>query len=107
MARNGLGMGGAAFVPEPIVLQPVMIEAIYSAAIVAICLIIYFKTREIEKLSSHKGVTYFRLTFLHFAISYLFKFITSLQVSVVFRVQRGYQVLQLLPTAGTMFILTV
>lgn len=84
-------------------LPPLMVESVYFAAIVAICLLIYLKTREIEKLASHKGITYFRLTFLHFAVSYFFKFITSLQV-FSFGMQRGHWVLQAIPTAWTMFI---
>ena len=51
-------------------------ESIYSVVLMAICLAIYFKTEEMERLSMHKGINYFRKTFLFFAASYFFKFIT-------------------------------
>lgn len=103
MARNGPGMAGAALLPQPLIMQPIFIESIYFVLIVAICLAIYFKTREIEKLSGYQGIIYFRLTFMFFSISYFFKFITSIQISA-FSLTRSYQVLQILPTAGTLFI---
>ena len=53
-------------------------ELIYSFLIIAVCLIIYFETKQIYRLSSHKGIKYFRYTFLFFAISYLLKFISRL-----------------------------
>lgn len=83
--------------------QPLLVESVYSVVIVAICLLIYWKTREIEKLAAHKGITYFRLTFLHFALSYFFKFLTSFQV-FAFGFQRSRLILQVLPMAGTMFV---
>ena len=59
-------------------LQMVTIESIYSVILMAICMTIYNRTREYEKLSFHKGIKYFRKTFLFFAISYFFKFVTRL-----------------------------
>ncbi len=53
-------------------------ELIYSFIIIAVCLIIYFETKQIYKLSSHKPLKYFRYTFLFFAISYLLKFLSRL-----------------------------
>jgi len=51
------------------------IEILYSVIIISVCLIIYFSTKEIYKLTSHKGVKYFRNTFLFFAIAYSFRFL--------------------------------
>jgi len=42
------------------------------------CLIIYLKTSEIYKLTSHKGIKYFRMTFLFFGISYFLRFFTKM-----------------------------
>ncbi|MCK5149403.1 hypothetical protein KAJ87_00565 [Candidatus Pacearchaeota archaeon] len=48
-------------------------EIIYSFAIIVCSLMIYFGTRELYKLSSHKGIKYFRLSFLFFALAYFFR----------------------------------
>jgi len=56
-------------------------ELIYSFIIIAISLIIYFGTRELYSLTKHKGIKYFRLSFLFFAIAYFFRsFIKSMVV---------------------------
>lgn len=66
----------------PPMMQPMGTEAIYelvySFIVVAICLTIYFKTKEIYNLTSHKGIKYFRLTFLFFAISYALNFVSRI-----------------------------
>lgn len=49
-------------------------ELIYSFVIVVCCLMVYFGTKEIYELSSHKGIKYFRQTFLFFAGAYFFRF---------------------------------
>jgi hypothetical protein len=48
-------------------------ELIYSFVIIAISLMIYFKTKEFYELSHHKGIKYFRLSFLFFAVAYFFR----------------------------------
>lgn len=45
-------------------------EVIYSFIIIACSLMIYFSTRELYNISSHKGIKYFRLSFLFFAFAY-------------------------------------
>lgn len=45
-------------------------EVLYSFIIIVCSLMIYFGTKEIYQLSKHKGVRYFRLTFLFFALAY-------------------------------------
>jgi hypothetical protein len=57
-------------------------EIIYSFIIILLALMIYFGTKKIYNLSSHKGIKYFRLSFLFFAIAYFcrsfIKFIISI-----------------------------
>jgi hypothetical protein len=48
-------------------------ELIYSFVIIVCSLMIYFGTKELYELSSYKGLKYFRLTFLFFAIAYFFR----------------------------------
>jgi len=47
-------------------------EMIYSFVIILCCLMIYFGTKNIYKLSSYKGINYFRSAFLFFAIALFF-----------------------------------
>jgi hypothetical protein len=47
----------------------------YTLIVVFLCLMIYFKTREIYDLSKHEGINYFRITFLFFALAYIFRFL--------------------------------
>lgn len=49
------------------------IELVFSAVIIALCLIIYFKTKEAFNLTKHKGIYYFRNTFVFLALAYLFR----------------------------------
>jgi hypothetical protein len=46
-------------------------ELLYSFVIVLVSLIIYFSTKELYDLTKHKGIKFFRLTFLFFALAYL------------------------------------
>jgi len=62
---QGMGMG---------ILQNSGIELIYSFVIIVCALMVYFGTKELYELSSHKGIKYFRLAFLFFAIAYLFRY---------------------------------
>jgi hypothetical protein len=48
-------------------------EIIYSFVIIFCSLMIYFATKELYKLSSHKGIKYFRQSFLFFAFAYFFR----------------------------------
>jgi uncharacterized membrane protein len=54
-------------------LQVVGFELIYSFVIIVCSLMIYYSTKEMYELSSHKGIKYFRQSFLLFAIAYFFK----------------------------------
>jgi hypothetical protein len=49
-------------------------EIIYSFVIIVCSMMIYFSTKEMYELSSYKGLKYFRLSFLFFALAYLFRY---------------------------------
>lgn len=57
-----------------------LIELVYSIIVMLSCFIIYFKTNQIYKLTSHKGIKYFRMTFLFFGISYFLRFFTKILI---------------------------
>ena len=50
------------------------IETIYSAIVTLFVFLIYLKTREMYKLTEHRGIKYFSYTFLFFTIAHFFKF---------------------------------
>ncbi|MFH0798196.1 MAG: hypothetical protein V1906_02170 [Candidatus Woesearchaeota archaeon] len=49
------------------------IEILFSIIIVASCLIIFFRTKELYELTLHKGIKYFRFAFLFFAFGFIMK----------------------------------
>lgn len=61
--------------PPPFDPSRFIIELGYTLIVVFLCFLIYFKTREIYSLTKHKGVYYFRNTFLFFGLAYIFRFI--------------------------------
>ncbi|MBU0466783.1 MAG: hypothetical protein KJ718_03180 [Nanoarchaeota archaeon] len=78
------------------------IEIIYSFVIILCSLMIYFGTRELYKLSSHKGIKYFRQSFLFFALAYFFRSFIKI---ILFYFDAG-EIRALLPIFGniTLFI---
>jgi hypothetical protein len=62
------------------------VELGYTLIVVFLCFMIYFKTKEIYDLSKHEGINYFRITFLFFALAYIFRFlhIFSILVNITF-----------------------
>lgn len=54
------------------------IDISFFLLLIVICLIIYFRTKEIYELTSHKGIKYFRLAFLFFALGYLLRLLGPL-----------------------------
>ncbi len=48
-------------------------EIFYSFVIIVCSLMIYFGTKELYDLSAYKGIKYFRMAFLFFAIAYFFR----------------------------------
>ena len=59
---------------EPLFSSGFGTELIYSFIIIVCSLMIYFGTKDLYKLSAHKGIKYFRKAFLFFAIAYFFRF---------------------------------
>lgn len=51
------------------------IELAYTLIAVILCFLIYFKTKEIYDLTKHKGISYFRKTFLFFGMAYITRFV--------------------------------
>ncbi|MEA2038109.1 MAG: hypothetical protein U9O94_11480 [Nanoarchaeota archaeon] len=49
-------------------------ELMYTVIIVFLCFLIYYKTKEIYDLTKHKGIHYFRNTFLFFGLAYASRF---------------------------------
>jgi hypothetical protein len=47
-----------------------LIEGIYSAAVMVLALFIYMKTKKIYDLTSHKGISFFRNAFLYFSLAF-------------------------------------
>jgi len=52
--------------------DPVMfgVESFYSVIILLLCLMVFFKTKEMYDLTKHKGIQFFRYAFLFFGLSY-------------------------------------
>jgi hypothetical protein len=77
-------------------------EIVYSFVIILCSLMIYFGTRELYKLTSHKGIEYFRKSFLFFALAYFFRSFIKI---TLFYFDVG-EIRTLLPTFGniTLFI---
>ncbi len=74
--------------PPEILMRPTLwIEIGYAIIMIATCLIIYFRTKEVHKLSQYKGIKYFRLSFLFFAITYLLRSIVSIQKMIFGRLE--------------------
>ncbi len=75
--------------PHMLINPSFWIEIFYALIIIITSLIIYFRTTEVAKLSQHKGIKYFRMTFLFFSISYLLRGILSLYKILVGRPRFG------------------
>ncbi len=60
---------------DPVLLKVTpLIEAEYAAVVILACVLIFWRTRELSQLTGHRGIQYFRYTFLFFAFSYFFRF---------------------------------
>jgi len=68
--------------PGPMFYQSMGIDVLYAFVLIMCSLIIYFGTREVYKLSEYKGIKYFRLSFLYFALSLFFR--SFIRVIVLF-----------------------
>lgn len=61
----------------------IIIEFVYMVLIIGTFLAIYFRTKEIEQLTSHKGIMLFRNIFLFFSLAYLVRFIHMIFIFVL------------------------
>jgi len=66
--RLGLGMGS----PRP-TLEIFSIEIVFFTIVAVLCMLIYFRTKDIYDLTGHKGVYFFINIFLFFFLAYLFR----------------------------------
>ena len=57
------------------------IDFIFSLVVLVSCALIYFRTKELYDLTAHKGIKYFRNTFLFFGIAFAIRFIFHLILS--------------------------
>ena len=51
------------------------LEFIYSAIVILLCAYVFYKTKEMYSLTRHKGIDYFRKSFLYFGLAYGSRFI--------------------------------
>jgi len=51
------------------------VELFVSTIVIVLCLSIYFKTKDMFRLTRHKGIDYFRNTFVFLAGAYFFRFV--------------------------------
>jgi hypothetical protein len=58
---------------EPLMGGAFGVELFYSFVIIICSLMVYYGTKELYELSSHKGIKYFRQAFLFFAVAYFFR----------------------------------
>jgi hypothetical protein len=58
---------------QKIVQANISTEILYSFLIIVCSLMIYYGTKELYELSSHKGIKFFRQSFLFFAFAYFFR----------------------------------
>lgn len=65
---KGLGRG-----LEQLMMSGLGIEILYSFVIITCSLMIYLGTKELYDITRHRGIRYFRLTFLFFALAYFFR----------------------------------
>jgi hypothetical protein len=52
-----------------------IVDAVYTLLVTIFCLIIYFKTKEAYSLTKHKGIKYFRNSFLFLGLAYISRLI--------------------------------
>ncbi len=58
---------------QQVVQANISTEILYSFIIIVCSLMIYYGTKELYELSSHKGIKFFRQAFLFFALAYFFR----------------------------------
>ena len=53
-------------------------EIVYSVIVILLCFLVYFKTKDMYSLTKHKGIGFFRNTFLYFGLAFLFRLLFNL-----------------------------
>lgn len=68
--------------PMPHFFNPLYIgaEMLYTLLIVIFCFLIYFRTREIYSLTKHKGIQFFRYSFIFFGLAYASRLLLFLMI---------------------------
>ncbi|NQU78772.1 hypothetical protein HQ545_03295 [Candidatus Woesearchaeota archaeon] len=84
-------------------------ELVFSAVVIVLCMLIFFRTKEMYGLTRHKGINYFRTTFLFFALAFFFRFAFHLfSISgIVFDFSFPRQIIGPLPLLVTGYFSTI
>ncbi len=77
-------------------------EIVYSFVIIICSLMIYFGTKELYLLTSHRGIKYFRLSFLFFAFAYFFRSFIKI---ILFYFEKS-ELITFLPIFGSITLFT-
>lgn len=83
--------------------QSVGIELVYTFVIIVSSLMIYFSTKEMYELTGHRGIKYFRLSFLFFAIAFFFRSFIKI-IFILFEVNIHDVFPQILAGPTTLFL---
>ncbi|MBI4053194.1 MAG: hypothetical protein HY394_04105 [Candidatus Diapherotrites archaeon] len=68
---QGMPFSGPHFTGPP--QEFLAIELAFFLLVAVLCIVIYFRTREIYSITQHRGLHYFRNTFLYFFLAYFFR----------------------------------
>ncbi len=60
-------------------------EMIYSLMVIVLCMMIFYLTRELYSLSTHKGIRFFRMTFFFLGLAYLFRLVFQIIQLMIFQ----------------------
>lgn len=85
------------------------VELGYTVIVVSLCFMIFLKTREIYDLTKHKGIKYFRITFLFFGLAYLFRFVSILFIllKITFDIYLPIHIFKIFPMAFVGYLSTM
>lgn len=82
-------------------------ELIYTLIIVALCILIYYKTREMYSLTKHKGIGFFRLAFLFLGFSFIMRLVPISMRIVDFETAHSLMHIMPITLAFTGYISTI
>ncbi|NOZ80581.1 MAG: hypothetical protein GXP63_02815 [DPANN group archaeon] len=72
-------MGG----PRLLVHATFGVELVYALLLATLCFVIFWKTKELYRLSNHQGIGYFRLAFLFFGVAFGLRILIPLSTSML------------------------